>query len=62
VTDVRVKPEEPNVVTAAVGWRRGKALDADGKVDSQGIGLCAAAPPDQSQGLSNAGLAHFSPF
>ena len=39
VTDVRVKPGAPNVVTAAVGWRRGKALDAAGNPDSEGNGL-----------------------
>ena len=39
VTDVRVKPDDPNVVTAAVGWRRGKAVGADGNPDSVGNGL-----------------------
>ena len=39
VTDVRVKPDNPNMVTAAVGWRRGKALGADGNPDSVGNGL-----------------------
>lgn len=39
VTDVRVKPGSPNVVTAAVGWRRGKALGVGGKPDSEGNGL-----------------------
>jgi photosystem II stability/assembly factor-like uncharacterized protein len=39
VTDVRVQPGAPNVVTAAVGWRRGKAVGADGNPDSVGNGL-----------------------
>lgn len=39
VTDVRVKPGEPQTVTAAVGWRRGKAKDAAGNADSEGNGL-----------------------
>jgi hypothetical protein len=39
VTDVRVKPGSPEIVTAAVGWRRGKAPGADGNPDSEGNGL-----------------------
>ena len=39
VSDVRVQPGSPQVVTAAVGWRRGKAMGAGGKSDSEGNGL-----------------------
>jgi hypothetical protein len=39
VTDVRVKPDDPSVVTAAVGWRRGKQVDYQGNPDSVGNGL-----------------------
>lgn len=39
VTDVRVKPDDPNMITAAVGWRRGKTVGADGNPDSVGNGL-----------------------